>query len=128
MLYIMISEKETAENEKPAPEKEAKKKKVKVKSTDLPVQGQVFMELKEKSVLEMFEQEVHNCHFHTAAIEPAKWLMLKPSVLRLVRFPGRSNQIQCRQRLATAELFVRSCVAQALCREDWPRHSSHASA
>ena len=39
------------------PEKE-KKKKVKVKSTDLPVIGCSFMELVEKDVQDMFEQEV----------------------------------------------------------------------
>ena len=32
------------------------------------------------------------------------------------------------QRLAIAATFHRSCVAQALSREDGPRHSLHASA
>ena len=49
-------------------------------------------------------------------------------------FDSRAGQIdyragqQCRQRLATAATFLRSCVAQALSRGDGPRHSLHASA
>ena len=43
-----------------------------------------------------------------------------------IRFPDRSNR-QCRQRLAIAETFLRSCVAQALSRGDGPRHSLHAT-
>ena len=39
-----------------------------------------------------------------------------------VRFPGRSNQTQCRQSLANAATFFRSCVSPALCRGDGPRH------
>ena len=35
---------------------------------------------------------------------------------------------QCRQRLATAAVFFRSCVAQALSHGNRPRHSLHASA
>ena len=35
---------------------------------------------------------------------------------------------QCRQLLATAAMFLRSCVAQALSRGDEPRHLLHASA
>ena len=43
--------------------------------------------------------------------------------------PGPVKSAQCRQRLATAAMFVRSCVAQALSRGgDGPRHSLHASA
>ena len=45
-----------------------------------------------------------------------------------VRLPGWSNRTQCRQRLATVATFLRSCVAQALRREDGPGHSLHASA
>ena len=45
-----------------------------------------------------------------------------------VRFPGRSNRTQCRQRLATAAMFLRSCVVQALSRGDGSRHLLHASA
>ena len=44
-------------------------------------------------------------------------------------FDSQTCQIgQCRQRLATAAMFLRSCVAQALDCEDEPRYSSHASA
>ena len=42
--------------------------------------------------------------------------------------PGPVKSAQCRQRLATAATFLRSCVAQALSRGDGPRHSLHASA
>ena len=42
--------------------------------------------------------------------------------------PGPVKSTQCRQRLATAATFLRSCVAQALSRGDMPRHSLHASA
>ena len=45
----------------------------------------------------------------------------------VVQIPGRSNR-QCRQRLATAATFLRSCAAQTLSRGDEPRHSLHASA
>ena len=45
-----------------------------------------------------------------------------------IRFPGRLNRTQCRQRLATAAMFLRSCVAQTLSRGDGPRHSLHALA
>ena len=38
--------------------------------------------------------------------------------------PGPVNRTQSRQRLATAAMFVRSCVDQALSRGDGPRHSS----
>ena len=34
---------------------------------------------------------------------------------------------QCRQRLATAAIFLWSCVVQALSRGDGSRHSEHAS-
>ena len=44
-----------------------------------------------------------------------------------VRFPGPLNRTQCHHRLATAAMFLRSCVAQALSRGDGPRHSLHAS-
>ena len=39
---------------------------------------------------------------------------------------GWSSRIQCRQRLATAAVFLRSCVAQLLSRGDGFRHSLHA--
>ena len=42
--------------------------------------------------------------------------------------PRSVKSAQCRQRLATAAMFLRSCVAQALSRGDKPRHSLHASA
>ena len=42
--------------------------------------------------------------------------------------PGPVKSTQCRQRLATVETFLRSCVAQALSRGDGPRNSLHASA
>ena len=42
--------------------------------------------------------------------------------------PGPVKSAQCRQRLAIAATFLRSCVAQALSRGDGPRHSLHASA
>ena len=42
--------------------------------------------------------------------------------------PGPVKSAQCRQRLATAATFLRSCVAQVLHRGDGPRHSLHASA
>ena len=45
-----------------------------------------------------------------------------------VQFPGRSNQAQCRQWLATAAMFLWSCVAQALNCGNGSRHSLHASA
>ena len=45
-----------------------------------------------------------------------------------VRFQGRSNWTQCRQRLATAATVFRSSVTPALSRRDGPRHSKHASA
>ena len=45
-----------------------------------------------------------------------------------VRFPGPSNWTQSRQQLATAAIFLRNCVAQALSRGDEPRHSLRASA
>ena len=35
-----------------------------------------------------------------------------------VQLLGRSNGTQCRQYLATVATFLRSCVAQALCRRD----------
>ena len=44
-----------------------------------------------------------------------------------VLFPGRSNQTQCRQRLANAARFPRCCVALALNRGDILRHSLLAS-
>ena len=37
--------------------------------------------------------------------------------------PGPVKSAQCRQRLATAATFLRSCVAQALSRGDGPRNS-----
>ena len=44
-------------------------------------------------------------------------------------FDSRAGQIgQCLPRLATAVMFLRICVAQALSRGDGPRHSLHASA
>ena len=42
--------------------------------------------------------------------------------------PGSVKSVQCRQWLATAATFLRSCVAQALSRGDGPRNSFHASA
>ena len=42
--------------------------------------------------------------------------------------PGPVKSTQCRQRLATAATFLRSCVAQAPSRGDGPRNSLHASA
>ena len=39
--------------------------------------------------------------------------------------PGSVKSAQCRQRLATAAMFLRSCVAQALSHGDGPRHSLH---
>ena len=39
-----------------------------------------------------------------------------------IRFLGRSNRTQSRQRLATGETFLRSGVAQALCRGIGPLH------
>ena len=39
--------------------------------------------------------------------------------------PGPVKSAQCRQRLATAATFLRSCVAQALSRGDGPRYSLH---
>ena len=42
--------------------------------------------------------------------------------------PGPVKSAQCRQRLATVAMFLRSCVAQALSRGDGPRNSLHASA
>ena len=44
-------------------------------------------------------------------------------------FDSRASLIgQCRQRLVTAAMFLRSCVAQALNRGDEPRHLLHATA
>ena len=40
-----------------------------------------------------------------------------------VRFLGRSNRHSVANRLSTAGIFLRSCVAQALSRGDGPRHS-----
>ena len=50
--------------------------------------------------------------------------------LREVRgsIPRPVKLTQCRQRLATAATFFRSCVARALSRGDGPRNSLHASA
>ena len=45
-----------------------------------------------------------------------------------VRFPGRLSRSQCRQRVATAAMFLRTCVAEALSLGGEPRHSLHASA
>ena len=42
--------------------------------------------------------------------------------------PGPVKSAQCRQRLATAATFLRSCATQALSRGDGPRNSLHASA
>ena len=42
--------------------------------------------------------------------------------------PGSVKLAQCRQQLATAATFLRSCVAQALSRGDGLRHSLHTSA
>ena len=42
--------------------------------------------------------------------------------------PGPVKSAQCRQRLATVAMFLRSCVAQALSRGDGLRNSLHASA
>ena len=42
--------------------------------------------------------------------------------------PGPVKSTQCRQRLATVAMFLRSCVAQVLSRGDGRRHSLHASA
>ena len=42
--------------------------------------------------------------------------------------PKPVKSAQCRQRLATAATFFRSCVAQALSSGDGPRQSLHASA
>ena len=41
---------------------------------------------------------------------------------------GPVKSTQCRQGLATVATFLRSCVAQALSRGDWPRNSLHALA
>ena len=41
---------------------------------------------------------------------------------------GRSFRTQCRQRLATATMFLRSCVSQELSRGDGLRCLLHASA
>ena len=41
---------------------------------------------------------------------------------------GPVKSTQCRQRLATVAMFLRSCVAHALNRENGPRNSLHASA
>ena len=45
-----------------------------------------------------------------------------------VQIPGRLEQTQCRQRLATAATFLRSCVAEVLSHEDGLRYSLHSSA
>ena len=45
-----------------------------------------------------------------------------------VRFPGRSNRTHCRQRLATAAMFLRSYVAQTIRSGDGPRRSLWSSA
>ena len=61
---------------------------------------------------------------------PAGWRSGKTHPRRRrsgVRFPARSNQIQCRRRLVTAATFFRSCAAQALSHGDEPRHSLQAS-
>ena len=42
--------------------------------------------------------------------------------------PGPVKSTQCRQRLATVAMFLRSSVAQALSRRDGPHHSFHVSA
>ena len=42
--------------------------------------------------------------------------------------PGPVKSTQCRQRLATVAMFLRSCVAQARSRGDGPRYSLHVSA
>ena len=42
--------------------------------------------------------------------------------------PWTVKSTQCRQRLATVAMFVRSCVVQALSRGEAPRNSLHASA
>ena len=42
--------------------------------------------------------------------------------------PRPVKSAQCRQRLATAAMFPRSCVAQALSRGDESRYTLHASA
>ena len=41
---------------------------------------------------------------------------------------GTVKSAQCRQRLATAQTFLQSCIAQALSHGDGPRYSLHASA
>ena len=43
-----------------------------------------------------------------------------------VRFPGRSIRTQCHQRLATAAMFLRRCIAQAPSRGEESRHSLQA--
>ena len=45
-----------------------------------------------------------------------------------VQFPGRSNQMQCGQRLVIAATFLFSSVAQTPSSGDRPRHSFHAFA
>ena len=45
-----------------------------------------------------------------------------------VRFPGRSHRTQCREQLATAAMFLRSCDVQVLSRGDGSYHSLHALA
>ena len=42
--------------------------------------------------------------------------------------PGRVESTKGRQRLATAAIFLRSCVAKVLSEGEEPRHSLHASA
>ena len=39
-----------------------------------------------------------------------------------IQFPSRSNLTHCSQRLATAAMFLRSCVVQALSSRVGPRH------
>ena len=56
----------------------------------------------------------------------AKRMLSVPEVWGSI--PGPVKLAQCRQRLATAAMFLRSCGAQALRRGDGPRHPLHASA
>ena len=57
-----------------------------------------------------------------------KWLNIAIGAGGLGFNSGQVKAAQCHQRLATAATFLRSCVAQALRREDGPHHSLHALA
>ena len=69
----------------------------------------------------------HSCNIFDGQSLP--WLGTSLSVWKdLSSIPSRSNRSQCRQRLAAAATFFRSCVVLALSRGNGSLHLLHASA